>query len=160
MILDLRQFDRPMGRVSGEESVRVDDPLSDQVSVPCRIDVDYRQSGGTFYFHGVVEGILSTRCHRCLDPVTTRVAGEFDLMVRRGEHEGEMGDEVVVLPPHEHAVDLGRCIRETIVLNVPMIVVCGESCRGLCPTCGANWNRETCPCRQDADPRWDALRGK
>lgn len=160
MILDLREFDRPAGRISGEESVRIDDPMSADVTVPCRIDLDYRQASGTFHFHGVVEGTLATECQRCLDAMTARVAGEFDLMVRRGEHGGESSDDMVVLPLHEHTVDLAPRIRETVVLNMPMVIVCSESCRGLCPACGVNLNRESCECSRDADPRWDALRGK
>lgn len=160
MILDLREFDRPAGRISGEESVHVEDPMADDVIVPCRIDLDYRQASGTFHFHGVVQGTLATECHRCLDPVTQPVTGEFDLMVRRGEHGGEGGDDVVVLPLHEHTVDISSRIREAVVLNLPMVIACAPDCRGLCPGCGANLNRETCECSRDADPRWDALRGK
>ena len=160
MILDLREFDRPAGHISGEESVRIDDPMSNEVTVPCRIDLDYRQASGTFHFHGVVEGTISTVCQRCLEPASERVHGEFDLMVRRDEHGGEGGDDVVILAQHEHTVDLEPRIREAVVLNVPMVIVCAESCRGLCPACGVNLNRETCACSQDADPRWDALRRK
>jgi uncharacterized protein len=37
--------------------------------------------------------------------------------------------------------------------------VCREDCRGLCPSCGANRNRETCSCQIEwVDPRMDALR--
>jgi len=160
MKLDLRELDGSSGHMSSEEAVRLDDPLSEPVVVPCRVEVDYRLASGTFHFHGVVDGEFSTRCHRCLDPVTQRIGGEFDLMVRRGEHGGESGDDVVVLDLHEHIVDLEPVIHETVVVNTPMIVLCGESCRGLCPTCGANWNHESCQCSQDADPRWDALRRK
>lgn len=160
MILDLREFDRSAGRISGEEAVRLEDPLCDEVTVPCRIVLDYRQASGTFHFHGAVEVTFSTKCHRCLEPVDERIDGEFDLMVRRGEHAGESGEDAVVLPLHEYTVDLGDRIRETVVLNTPMIVRCTDSCKGLCPSCGVNLNRETCQCSQDADPRWDALRGK
>jgi uncharacterized protein len=38
-------------------------------------------------------------------------------------------------------------------------VVCGEDCKGLCPKCGANLNRETCDCEKDwEDPRFAALK--
>jgi uncharacterized protein len=158
MMLDLRLLDRPTGQVSGEEVVGIDDPLAGRVAVPCRIEVEYRRAGAAFHLHGAVSGTLSRQCHRCLDPITERVEGEFDVVVRRGEHREETGDEVVVLSLHEHVVDLDPSIHETMVLNAPMIALCDRSCRGLCPTCGANLNRETCPCRPDPDPRWDALR--
>jgi uncharacterized protein len=86
------------------------------------------------------------------------VRGDFDLMVRRGEHGGETADDLVVLSPSQHDVDFSPLIRETIVLNEPMTVLCSETCRGLCPVCGANWNRETCNHGEPTDPRWGALR--
>jgi len=158
MILDLHEFDRPGGTITGEEMVQVEDPLAGEVGVPCRIELDYRQTSGTFHFHGRLDGAYPSECVRCLDPVNVSVRGEFDLLVRRGEHGGETADDLVVLSPSEHHVDLSPVIRETFVLNEPMIVLCTESCRGLCPDCGANWNRETCNHGEARDPRWDALR--
>jgi uncharacterized protein len=160
MIVDLREFDRPSGMLTGEETVQVEDPLAGEVTVPCRIELDYRQTSGTFHFHGRVLGTFSSACHRCLDPVEVKVRGDFDLMVRRGEHGGETADDLIVLSPSQHELDLTPVVRETIVLNEPMLVLCTETCRGLCPVCGANWNRETCNHGEAADPRWDALRGK
>lgn len=158
MILDLREFDRPTGSISGEETIQIEDPQAGEVGVPCRIELDYRQTSGTFHFHGTVSGAFASECSRCLDPVKVPVRGDFDLMVRRGEHGGETADDLVVLSPSQHDLDLSGLIRETIVLNEPMVVLCSESCRGLCPQCGANWNRETCNHDEASDPRWDALR--
>jgi uncharacterized protein len=158
MILDLREFDRPGGSIEGEERVQMEDPLAGEVMVPCRIALDYRQTSGTFHFHGRVAGSFASQCHRCLDPVNVAIDGDFDLMVRRGEHGGETAEDMVVLSPSEHHLDLSPVIRETVLLNEPMIVLCSESCRGLCPECGANRNRETCHHGEAADSRWDALR--
>ena len=160
MILDLREFDHLRGTIAGEETVQVVDPLAGEVTVPCRIELDYRQTSGTFHFHGRVEGTFSSECHRCLDPVKVSIGGDFDLMVRRGEHDGETADDLVVLSANQHELDLTPMIQETIVVNEPMIVLCTESCRGLCPECGANWNRKTCNHSEATDPRWDALRDK
>ena len=160
MIIDVREFDRPVGTIAGEENVLIDDPLAGEVMVPCRIELDYRQTSGTFHFHGQVQGAFPSECQRCLDPVTVSLGGDFDLMVRRGEHGGETADDLVVLSPTQHHVDLTPLIRETIVLNEPMIVLCSDTCKGLCPECGANWNRETCNHGEATDSRWDALRGK
>ena len=160
MILDLREFDRPAGTVTGTEDVVIEDPLAGEVMVPCRIELDYRQTSGTFLFHGRVQGSFTSECHRCLDPVMVSVSGDFDLMVRRKEHGGETADDLMVLSPGQHQLDLSPTIRETMVLNEPMLVLCTEACRGLCPDCGANLNRETCHHGGATDPRWDALRGK
>jgi len=41
-------------------------------------------------------------------------------------------------------------LREQFQLALPMKPLCAESCRGLCPECGANLNRANCGC----DPKW------
>jgi uncharacterized protein len=111
-----------------------------------------------FHFHGVVEGELRTACHRCLDTATERIGGDFDLIVRRGDHDGEAGDDVIVLASHEHDVSVDPIVHETMVVNEPMVVLCRDDCKGLCPSCGKNLNDGACECREAADPRWDSLR--
>jgi len=152
MIVDLREFDRPSGTITGEETVQIEDPQAEEGEGPCRIELDYRQTSGTFHFHGRVSGSYSSECSRCLDAVQVPVGGEFQLMVRRDEHVGESADDLLVLAPSQHEVDLSPMISETVVLNEPMIVVCSESCRGSCPECGANLNRETCNHGEANDP--------
>ena len=50
-------------------------------------------------------------------------------------------------PASGETVDLEAIIREQIILMVPLKPLCQEDCRGLCPICGANFNRETCSCQ-------------
>jgi uncharacterized protein len=50
-------------------------------------------------------------------------------------------------------------VREQVLLAVPRYVLCREDCRGLCPTCGTNWNAAECECVTDeVDGRWAPLR--
>jgi len=59
----------------------------------------------------------------------------------------------------EPAVAVAPIVEERIQLAVPMKPLCRPECRGLCPQCGADRNREACNCVADAvDPRWEALR--
>lgn len=158
MKVDIRELVEASGSFDGVETVSVEDPAGGEVVAPCRVHVEYRQAHGTIHFVGTVALTLPTRCHRCLDPVREDVAGDFELMVRRGEHAAEAGDDVVTLPLHQYEVELDPYVHEAVVLSTPMRVVCREDCSGLCPSCGVNLNRETCTCRPSADPRWDALR--
>ena len=161
MKVDIRDLHESSGSFEGDESVVVEDPMGGEIAVPCRVRVEFRQGhGSTIHFNGTVTASLLTQCHRCLDPLRHDLVGDFELMVRRGEHGAEEGDDVVTLPVNQYDVDLDPYVHEAMVLGMPMIVVCREDCRGLCPTCGVNWNRETCSCRPDNDPRWDALRNK
>jgi uncharacterized protein len=109
--------------------------------------------------HVVADGRFETSCHRCLEPVGENVSCEFDIAVRRGAEPDENEDpDYITIGPMEHEVDIGPILHENVIVSVPMIIVCREDCRGLCPSCGKNRNRETCTCGETADPRWDALR--
>jgi len=57
----------------------------------------------------------------------------------------------------EPAVAVAPIVEERIQLAVPMKPLCRPECRGLCPQCGVDRNREACNCVTDAvDPRWEA----
>lgn len=43
-------------------------------------------------------------------------------------------------------IDLSDEIRESLLLELPMTVLCSEDCEGLCPQCGQNLNRVKCDC--------------
>ena len=63
------------------------------------------------------------------------------------------------MPPTLAVIDLGEDVRQTLILAVPLKLLCRPECKGLCPQCGTNLNNETCSCTTvEADPRWDALR--
>jgi len=57
------------------------------------------------------------------------------------------------------AIDLGQMMREQFYLALPMKPLCQPDCKGLCPVCGKNRNRETCSCESTwVDPRFEVLR--
>jgi uncharacterized protein len=55
-------------------------------------------------------------------------------------------------------VDLEPLARESLILDLPLVPLCREDCRGLCPTCGKDLNEGHCGCLPAAaDVRWAAL---
>jgi len=56
-------------------------------------------------------------------------------------------------------IDLRSDICENLLLMIPMKRLCKEDCLGLCATCGANLNLETCHCKSATiDARWEKLK--
>ncbi len=56
-------------------------------------------------------------------------------------------------------IDLGEIMRDEFYLALPMKPLCRADCKGLCPVCGVNRNRETCTCREEwIDPRMEPLK--
>jgi uncharacterized protein len=49
-------------------------------------------------------------------------------------------------------------LREQVLLSLPVRTLCKPDCKGLCPRCGVNRNRQVCSCDAGpSDPRWEAL---
>lgn len=71
-------------------------------------------------------------CSRCLEPseqeVTENLGFSYDL-------DGLGG-----------YLDMDKDIREAILLNFPLQVLCDKECKGICPRCGVNLNKESCSC--------------
>jgi len=43
-------------------------------------------------------------------------------------------------------VEVNDIFWEQVALALPLKVLCSEGCRGVCPSCGGNRNREECGC--------------
>jgi uncharacterized protein len=55
-------------------------------------------------------------------------------------------------------LDLTEVTKEQVLLGLPMKPLCSESCKGLCPACGADLNLGPCGCGGKAvDQRFQAL---
>ena len=55
--------------------------------------------------------------------------------------------------------DLLGLIKEQIVLNVPMKLLCNEECKGICPKCGTDLNINKCNCSlTEVDSRLEILK--
>ena len=111
------------------------------------------------WVRGSFLGRIRTQCRRCLDALEVEVADELAVYF---DAEATAVDEDVALYALDagtEELDLGPVVRERVILAVPDYPLCGEECRGLCPSCGTNLNERECDCAvAEADPRWAPLR--
>ncbi len=123
--------------------------------------------GAEVYFKGKFRTELRLVCPLCLEPflfpVSGKAAAHFVPENGGAPAHSEMelhGGDIDVEPFSEGRVDLSRSIRDQILLEVPVVPRCREDCRGLCPQCGVNLNRETCSCAKEppGDPRLEVLK--
>src|SRR5208337_5273924 len=47
-------------------------------------------------------------------------------------------------------IEVDQLVAEQIFLALPVKVLCGEECKGICPGCGTNLNEEACRCKADS----------
>jgi uncharacterized protein len=140
---------------------------SELVAAPMtvRLEGEVRPYGEFFSVFGksAVEGSLS--CSRCLEEGSWQDSDAFTVRYRvapvapGGDEEvGLEEEDLEVVFVGDGELDLAELAAEQILLGLPMRWVCDESCRGLCPQCGANRNQENaCTCEPETDPRWQAL---
>jgi uncharacterized protein len=57
-------------------------------------------------------------------------------------------------------LDVASLLWQHLLLELPVKVLCAASCKGICPTCGADLNEGECACEAETgDPRLAPLRG-
>jgi len=82
------------------------------------------------------------QCFRCLDKF--KLPLHVDSTERQFFEEIPERDydpfEVFLINKDQMAVDLTEMLRQEIILHFPMIPVCSERCKGLCPSCRINLN--------------------
>jgi uncharacterized protein len=132
---------------------REEDPGLEFTQANIRGAVNLAKYDNDILIRGVLEGGLALSCSRCLEPFAAPVAAEFEvLLVPAPQSEApdkeELSSQELDLDFYfGETVDLEALVREQIILLAPLKPLCQQSCRGLCPTCGANLNRETCSCK-------------
>ena len=136
-----------------------------RIAAPVRLAFDIYKDKDQFHLVGRVQTTLELGCSRCLDPFTWPVDAAFDLRYQphtqnSGEGEREIEEDDLTTAFYENeTIDLGQLMREQFYLVLPMKPLCGDGCKGLCPTCGINWNKGTCDCANRwEDPRFAALK--
>lgn len=113
--------------------------------------VHVEKHGKDVLVRGHLKGGLTLVCGRCLTSYEASLAADFDLLLAPGpgalkaEEELKAGDLDLDFYSGD-VVDLEPIIREQILLALPLKPVCSEGCKGLCPRCGADLNKETCAC--------------
>jgi uncharacterized protein len=131
---------------------------------PAHLVGDVRPDKRRIRLTGRLEATLECDCSRCLEPFRVPVSAPIDTLflpadANVGVDEREVReDDLGVSYYREESIDLGEVMREQFILALPMKPVCSEECRGLCPVCGVNRNREDCGGHEGwVDPRLEPL---
>jgi DUF177 domain-containing protein len=120
--------------------------------------IDFRNSGNLLMIDGDIATTVELTCDRCLEPVawttTLHLEERFPLEdvihpppepTEEQEFDNTVSS-VVHLDASKPMLDVDELIRQQLLTQVPMQVLCDEACRGLCPHCGANLNQGPCAC--------------
>jgi uncharacterized protein len=136
-----------------------------RLAAPVNLDVEIHKDATKVRVTGRVATTLQLDCSRCVEPFYNPLDATFVVIflpatANAGEGEREVADEDLGVSFYkDETLDLAELMREQFYLAVPMKALCQPDCKGLCPVCGINRNRETCTCQTEwTDPRFDALK--
>jgi uncharacterized protein len=106
-----------------------------------------------------MEGTVVVQCDRCLEDLELDIEGYNELIVKIGEQNEELSEDVIMISSKEHEIDVGQYIYEFISLIIPMRNVHGEDGGDECdPEVLKELDKHIQHEEQKNDPRWDALK--
>ena len=109
---------------------------------------------------------MQVNCNRCLEPFIYHFNSNINAEIIHEnlfEYENDQIDDDIIYYK-DNTFDLGKLIKEHIIMNIPIKLVCDEACQGLCPKCGAKLGKGSCNCNHiqpydnDIDPRLAKLK--
>jgi len=119
------------------------------------VRIDISKVGNRFEIKGRVSGGLKIRCGRCLESYDTDLDTEFSLFLTQRQSVSDqielelLEEDMSIDFIEDDKIDLDEIVRAQVYLSLPMKCLCSENCRGLCPVCGINLNKEQCECRKE-----------
>ncbi|MCC7196867.1 DUF177 domain-containing protein [Candidatus Peregrinibacteria bacterium] len=90
-------------------------------------------------------------CSRCLKPFKKEItidAAEREFLSKKPSKLDDLAD-FYFIDTKAFTIDLADMIRQEIILHFPFNLVCSNSCRGLCSSCGTDRNKKACKCKQE-----------
>lgn len=99
------------------------------------------------HFQGRIDGGVRATCARCLDEFERPLERDFRFVILpRAAATDDSDDDEGVDHYSGDDLDLSPLVQEQALLALDPVPLCTPDCRGLCPRCGANRNREECAC--------------
>ena len=146
---EARQFP-VLNALTEEGGCRFRGPLSIELTV-----VPERE---LFKVSGLIEVDAQMECSRCLAEINSRLSRGFTLRFSKEIPQDLHGsdpdveltaDQIGLIFFRGDEIDFKDTVQEQVVLALPYKPLCHEACKGLCPRCGVDLNKETCACTSE-----------
>ncbi len=116
---------------------------------PISIKLDLFRQNDKIYVKAEFSVGAESECVRCLSPVHWILESSSENQYRPFPKVVRFPlDDIGIKYYSEEHLDLSEDIRESLLLEIPVRILCSEGCEGLCPHCGKNLNEEKCDCNQ------------
>ena len=128
--------------VSGRESAKIFETGQEdniRFEAPVTYHLRVQKSTQDLIVTGSASTTVSLECARCLCSFQKKIEIE-DILYAYKLHDVQ------------NDIDLTPHIREEFLLRLPIMPLCSENCRGICPDCGKKLNENTCRCNKAVKP--------
>jgi uncharacterized protein len=112
-------------------------------------DIEYKLNvslvNDSILVKGTAKTVFKARCGKCLNLFNLKVCCKDICHLYESNNNNK--------------IDLTEDIREDILISLPHKIICSDSCKGICFTCGKNLNLEKCACSTEKESfsEWDKL---
>ncbi len=153
MLLDISKAKKDPGSICHVDTVQVIEDIlflknSYHFTQPVKLSADYVYTDGQLSMEGFFETSIEVECSRCLQLFEYPLHIDFQEVFFQ-EENADFDDEVYTF--EEDKLSLDRMIIDNILLSLPAKFLCREDCKGICPGCGVNLNKEACRCDHSQD---------
>lgn len=122
-------------------------------ATPPHVRATVADLGDVVLLSGVVEARARLDCSRCLEPFEIALSGSLDAVISDVDDPDARNEDQEWYPLQGERFDLLPAVESALRVEMPFAPVHDDSCRGICPTCGCDLNRDTCECTHHAEQR-------
>lgn len=124
-------------------------------TTPVFVRGDIVNRAGIVTMQAAATGTMQFLCDRCAAPAERELLVPMEHILVSALQSDADADRYILVP--DGKLDLQQLTLEDIFLSLPSKLLCSDTCRGVCPTCGKNLNEGPCGCKKEVDPRLAAL---
>lgn len=129
-----------------------------KINNPVHFEGTASNIGGTIELSGNVTADILLICDRCTEEYEHLL--KFDIFEQYKKSDSlsdtDENPDYNILEGSE--IDLDYIVYTNLFMNLPSKSLCNPSCKGLCPSCGANLNKSECNCKSEVtNPAFDIL---
>jgi uncharacterized protein len=121
----------------------------DDVNFTSPVDIKLKlfKQGDKIYVKAELSVNIERECDRCLKLVHEVLTGNMEIQYRpTPKMDSLIMDDIGIGYYLGEYIELSDDIRESLMLELPVKVLCSEDCKGFCPKCGQNLNESKCNC--------------
>ena len=118
-------------------------------ALECSLNSDKTSTGYRIY--GNVFCQIKLSCDRCLCRYKKKIKTALNILLTNNKDiVREKNADVIMFTMSDDFVDLSSILHDIIMVEKPFKSLCGDNCKGICPSCGLDLNLDQCKCEKNS----------